>query len=516
MQVRLPVVVIGGGLTAIDTATESLAYYRGAGREIPRALRSAGAEQGRAARRSAWTSTSARSPRNSSRMRARSAPSARAAARAPTAAIVELLQVVGRRDHRVPPAADRQSVVHAEPRGGREGAGGRHPLRRGPDAARDRGRRVRARAACASRCNAAMPTASGRGERDRCPRARSSIAAGTQPNTVLAREDGVHFHARRQVFPAPATRTASRCKPGARTRQARRSRSVLTARIAPTAAAMSFFGDLHPSFFGNVVKAMAQREAGLSDRVAACWRSVAAASRRGDADFLARLNDELRATSCTRSSASRRRIVEVVVRAPAAARRFQPGPVLPPAELRVARAARRRARALAMEGLALTGAWVDREQGLVSTIVLEMGGSSDLCALLKPGRAGGADGPDRHADRDRSRRDRRAGRRRPRQRGAVLDRPGVPRSAGSKVLYFAGYKTARSTATRSTRSRPRPTWSSGAATRRPGFAPHAAAGPRLRRQHRAGDAGLRERRARARRRSRSRTPTASSPSAPTA
>src|SRR5204862_7276584 len=27
MQVRLPVVVVGGGLTAIDTATESLAYY---------------------------------------------------------------------------------------------------------------------------------------------------------------------------------------------------------------------------------------------------------------------------------------------------------------------------------------------------------------------------------------------------------------------------------------------------------------------------------------------------------
>src|SRR5205814_6739056 len=27
MQVRLPVIVVGGGLTAIDTATESLAYY---------------------------------------------------------------------------------------------------------------------------------------------------------------------------------------------------------------------------------------------------------------------------------------------------------------------------------------------------------------------------------------------------------------------------------------------------------------------------------------------------------
>ncbi len=41
LTVRLPIVVIGGGLTAIDTATESLAYYRGAGREIPQPLRDA-------------------------------------------------------------------------------------------------------------------------------------------------------------------------------------------------------------------------------------------------------------------------------------------------------------------------------------------------------------------------------------------------------------------------------------------------------------------------------------------
>ncbi len=38
LQVRMPVVVIGGGLTAIDTATEALAYYRGSGGEIPRPL----------------------------------------------------------------------------------------------------------------------------------------------------------------------------------------------------------------------------------------------------------------------------------------------------------------------------------------------------------------------------------------------------------------------------------------------------------------------------------------------
>jgi hypothetical protein len=38
-----------------------------------------------------------------------------------------------------------------------------------------------------------------------------------------------------------------------------------------------------------------------------------------------------------------------------------------------------------MEGLALTGAGIDMEAGLLSTVVLEMGGSSDLCALLKAG-----------------------------------------------------------------------------------------------------------------------------------
>ena len=38
-----------------------------------------------------------------------------------------------------------------------------------------------------------------------------------------------------------------------------------------------------------------------------------------------------------------------------------------------------------MEGLALTGAWVDEEKGLLSMIVLEMGTSSRLCQFLKEG-----------------------------------------------------------------------------------------------------------------------------------
>src|SRR5690606_32211865 len=94
---------------------------------------------------------------------------------------------------------------------------------------------------------------------------------------------------------------------------------------------------------------------------------------------------------------------------------------------------------LAMEGIALTGAWVDRDRGLVSLIVLEMGGSSDLCALLQPGEPVILMGPTGT----------------PTQTpggetvalvggglgNAVLFSIGAAlREAGSRVLYFAGYK----------------------------------------------------------------------------
>jgi NAD(P)H-flavin reductase len=77
-------------------------------------------------------------------------------------------------------------------------------------------------------------------------------------------------------------------------------------------------------------------------------------------------------------------IVEVVVKAPLAARKFEPGQFyrLQNFESLAPTADGTR---LGMEGLALTGAWTDEERGLLGTIVLEMGGSSRLCAALRPG-----------------------------------------------------------------------------------------------------------------------------------
>jgi NAD(P)H-flavin reductase len=41
---------------------------------------------------------------------------------------------------------------------------------------------------------------------------------------------------------------------------------------------------------------------------------------------------------------------------------------------------------LMMEGIALTGAWVDREAGTIGLITLEVGATSRLCAFLRPGQ----------------------------------------------------------------------------------------------------------------------------------
>ena len=181
-------------------------------------------------------------------------------------------------------------------------------------------------------------------------------------------------------------------------------------------------------------------------------------------------------------------IVEVVVQAPAAARRFQPGQFyrLQNFETLAAVAAGTR---MQMEGLALTGAWVDRERGLVSTIVLEMGGSSDLCAMLRPGEPVvlmGPTGTPTHIE--------------PNETvllvggglgNAVLFSIGQAfRAAGSQVLYFAGYKKIidRYKVEEIEAAADVVVWCCDEA---PGFAARAAAGPHVRRQHRPGDGGLR-------------------------
>jgi NAD(P)H-flavin reductase len=94
---------------------------------------------------------------------------------------------------------------------------------------------------------------------------------------------------------------------------------------------------------------------------------------------------------------------------------------------------------LVSEGLALTGAWVDKDQGLISLIALEMGSSSRLLSLWKPGDpvvVMGVTGAPTEIP---------AGQTVALIGGglgnAVLFSIGkAMRAAGSRVIYFAGYR----------------------------------------------------------------------------
>ena len=259
------------------------------------------------------------------------------------------------------------------------------------------------------------------------------IAAGTQPNTVLAREEGVSLELDGKYFLA-TDEAGAPVKPERHTSKPS-SPEVLLHRY-DDGRFMSFFGDLHPSYFGNVVKAMGSAKQGYPV-VSRVLQGRAASSPLADAEFLSRLNRELRAVvhEVRRLTAT---IVEVVLRAPVAARRFQPGQFYRMQNYETL-ALHVPGTTLAMEGLALTGAWVDRERGLISVIALEMGGSADLLAYLRPGEPVILMGPTGTPTEI------------PGDETVVLAGGGLGnavlfsigralRAAGSKVLYFAGYK----------------------------------------------------------------------------
>ncbi len=435
MQVRLPVVVIGGGLTAIDTATEALAYYPVQVEKFLARYEVLAAERGKDAVETAWSPTEREIAEEFLR-HARALRAERAAARAEqrAARVVELLQGWGgatiayrRRLVDSPSYTLNHEEVEKALEEGIRFAEGLTPLAIEVDA---QGHAAGLRVSVQRNDGDGVWHETGHA----LLAARTIlVAAGTQPNTVLAREDAEHFHLDGKYFQLLDEEGRS-VKP-VRGLAKPEVPAVVTER-RPDGRAISFFGDLHPSFHGNVVKAMASAKQG-HPIVSRLLADIAPTSTVSDAAFLQHLNDELRA-SVVRVERLTPTIVEVVVRAKAAARRFQPGqfyrlqnfeslaPVVDGTRL-------------AMEGLALTGAWVDREQGLVSTIVLEMGGSSSLCTVLRPGEPVvlmGPTGTPTEIEPDET---------------VVLAGGGLGnavlfsigqafRRAGSRVLYFAGYK----------------------------------------------------------------------------
>ncbi len=225
----------------------------------------------------------------------------------------------------------------------------------------------------------------GTGEKFELPARSVMVAAGTHPNSVYEREyPGTFVLDQWKEFFLAYCWKDGKLVPAAPGEQGFFTSYEKDGRY------ITFFGDNHPVFAGNVVKAMASAKkgyphvAGLFRKEIAGYKKEQQSDRelqwvlfteRTDDQFSARVVDVLRLT---------KNIVEVIVRAPLAARRFRPGQFF---RLQNYDSFSEKVAGfhLTMEGIALTGAWVDRERGLISLIVLEMGGSSRLCALLQPG-----------------------------------------------------------------------------------------------------------------------------------
>lgn len=212
---------------------------------------------------------------------------------------------------------------------------------------------------------------------------------------------------------------------------------------------ITFYGDNHPYYAGSVVKAMASAKHGYK-KVAELFKpDIAQAEQEAINNtpseeknnelraFFAKLNDNFRAEVVAVEPLTET-IVEVIVRAPFAARKFQPGEFYRLQNYE-ADAVTIKGTKLSMEGLAMTGAWTDPERGLLSMIVLEVGASSRLMRMLKPGQrvvVMGPTGTPTHI---------------PHNENVLLAGGGLGNAVlfsiskalkanGCKVIYFAGYK----------------------------------------------------------------------------
>jgi NADPH-dependent glutamate synthase beta subunit-like oxidoreductase/NAD(P)H-flavin reductase len=435
LQIRMPIVVIGGGLTAVDTATESLAYYVVQVEKFLKRYETLVAEKGEGDCVAGW-SVEERQTADEFISHARAIRAERAAAakegRKPN--LIGLLNSWGgvtiayRRRMIDSPS---YTLNHEEVWKALE-EGIRFAECLTPEAVEvDSFGHAAALDVMRHQFDPATGKMSAAGEPMWLPAKSILVAAGTQPNTVLGREDPDNVFLDGKWFQA-VDEDGRPVKPE---RVAKPKASRVLTSVRPDGRGVSFFGDLHPSYAGNVVKAMASAKQGYP--VVTALLSRRTPERPAPDVLVARLNSELRAVvrDVIRLTPN---IVEVVVEAPLAARAFEPGMFYRLQNYETL-APHVNGTVLAMEGLALTGASVDREKGLLSTIVLEVGGSSDLCALLKPGEPVILMGPTGTPTET------------PSRETVLLVGGGLGnavlfsigqqlRASGSRTIYFAGYK----------------------------------------------------------------------------
>ncbi|HSK73992.1 MAG TPA: FAD-dependent oxidoreductase [Pyrinomonadaceae bacterium] len=228
------------------------------------------------------------------------------------------------------------------------------------------------------------------GEFQEFPARTVCVAAGTSPNVIYEKEKPGTFKLDewRQFFqPFKAEKNGD---DSFHLVEAAKGEEAFFTSYEQDGKFITYYGDNHPKYAGNVVKAMASAKNGFPHVVNLFADELAERGdlpqREKDAIFdklEATLDEQIRAF-VVRVERLTPTIVDVIVKAPLQARKFEPGQFYRLQNFEASSPVVDGKR-LMMEGLALTGAWVDEEKGLLSMIVLEMGTSSRLVSLLKEG-----------------------------------------------------------------------------------------------------------------------------------
>jgi NAD(P)H-flavin reductase len=148
----------------------------------------------------------------------------------------------------------------------------------------------------------------------------------------------------------------------------------------------SFFGDMHPNYTGSVVKALASTKHGFPHLLEHLKKNPPKHAHLKD------IKKQLSATVVSIEVLAPD-IIELVIHAPLAAQNFQPGQFYKLQNFEVTARLKKKNYSHLLEPLALTGASVDKEKGLISFIILQNGTSSLFCSHLSVGEEVSLMGP---------------------------------------------------------------------------------------------------------------------------
>ena len=396
LQVRLPAGIIGGGLTAIDTTTEVTAYYPVQVEKILHRYTKLVEEQGEEAVRAVYDREELEIlDEFLSHGHAILSERRRAAAAGEKPDFQPLIDQWGgvtlfyRKGIEDAPAyRQNHEEIHEALKEGIQIAEGMNPLEAIPDAY------GALQAVRFERLEEKEGHWLSTGKEVEISLRSLFIAAGTSPNTIYEQEHPYSFRMDEKFFqryePHWNEPDLPELVPMDDATIPKIGRPAPFSSYHKHGKFISFYGDNHPVYAGNVVKAMASARDGYPYIVKLFAQELmtldpAQQQSRDQSmqSLLKRLEDELTAivVEVNRLTPT---IIEVIVHAPMQARKFHPGQFYRVQNLECL-APVVEGTVLAAEGLALTGAWVDKEKGLISLIALEMGSSSRLCALWKPG-----------------------------------------------------------------------------------------------------------------------------------